>query len=110
MNTNQSSPFNKPKFIEFLVKRCFPIALTTFIMSYYFTALNLIVWVVWLAGIVGCFFAFKETPHSKKILVSSALLAFSFGNLLLWTMLSMPGIYGGWSIIQFASIFYSFII
>ncbi len=107
MNTNQSSLSNKNKFIEFLVKRCFPIALTAFVLSYYFTALNLIAWVVWLAGMVGCILAFKETPKSKKILVTSVILAISFGNLLTWTMLSMPGIYGGWSIIQFSSLFYS---
>jgi hypothetical protein len=109
MNNYHSSSTNKPKFIQFLVKKAFTIALTAFVLSYYFTALTIIAWIVWFVGVIGCFFAIKETQQGKRTLVSCVLLAVAFGNLLLWTMLSIPGIFGGWAVLQFTAIFYSFI-
>lgn len=104
-NIEQNKKLSDSPFIKFLANWAFTLAVTAFVLSYYFTALTIIAWIVWVAAMIGGMIKFKNTPTRKKHLLGFTLLAISFGNLLLWTMLNNPSIFGGsWAILQFISI------
>lgn len=104
-NIEQNKKLSDSPFIKFLANWAFTLAVAAFVLSYYFTAITIIAWIVWIAGMIGCVIQFKKAPTRKKYVLGIILLAVSFGNLLLWTMLGNPALFGGsWAIIQFISV------
>ena len=107
METDQQiKKLNDSPLVKFLAKWAFALAVTSFVLSYYFTGLTIIGWIVWIAGMIGCVIQFKNSPTSKKYSLGIILLAVSFGNLLLWTLLNNPTVFGGWSVLQVTSFAY----